>query len=213
MSERSESMRQLGAAQRRRRSRSHGAPPRANRRGAHHCGSVNDRDGPRGRRQPRPPRLYPQAVPVDQLLVDAAVELIERRLPTAPWATAAAVYLDDGSILTGICLDNFNSAAGLCAEAGPICTAYTGNRQITASVCVTRAADRPGDLVLAPCGLSRSASPCGDPTSRWASVTPGPPPAGRGGGWPSSTPTTGRPPSSTTTGGRPPPNTPHKPLI
>jgi len=79
--------------------------------------------------------------------------LIERRLPTAPWATAAAVYLEDGSILSGICLDNFNSAAGLCAEAGPICSAYTENRQITASVCVNRAVDRAQDLILAPCGV------------------------------------------------------------
>lgn len=96
---------------------------------------------------------YPAAVPVDQLLIDAAVNQIEKRLPLARWATAAAVYLDDGSILTGICLDNFNSAAGLCAEAGPICWAYTENRQIIASVCVNRTVDRSQDLILAPCGL------------------------------------------------------------
>jgi cytidine deaminase len=92
------------------------------------------------------------AVPVDQSLYDAAVALIERRLPEAAWATAAALLLDDGSVIVGIGLDNFNSAAGLCAEVGPIAQAYTDGRRVTASICVNRAKDRDGTLVLAPCG-------------------------------------------------------------
>lgn len=92
-------------------------------------------------------------MPVDEPLYDAAVALIERRLPNAAWATAAALRLDDGAILTGICLDNVNSAAGLCAEIGPMCEAFTSDRGVTASICVNRSADRDHDLVLAPCGV------------------------------------------------------------
>ena len=91
----------------------------------------------------------------DLTLYEAAVELIERRWPDADWATAAAVYLDDGSIATGVTLDNFNSAASLCAETGPLCQAYTTNRIVVASICVNRARGRTTDLVLAPCGVCR----------------------------------------------------------
>ena len=89
----------------------------------------------------------------DQKLYDAAGQLIERRLPEAEWATAAALYLDDGSIATRVCLDIFNSAAGLCAEAGPVCHAYTTDRDVLASICVNWVRDRAKDLVLAPCGV------------------------------------------------------------
>ena len=92
-------------------------------------------------------------MPVDELLYDAAVALIESRLPSADWATAAALRMDDGSIIVGIGFDNFNSGAGLCAEVGPIAQAYTEGRRVTGSICVNRSRDRQHDLVLAPCGL------------------------------------------------------------
>ena len=89
----------------------------------------------------------------DTELYDAAVSLIERRLSANDWATAAALRFDDGSIKVGICLDNFSSAAGLCAEVGPICEAFTTDEKVIASLCVNRIKDRQDDLVLAPCGL------------------------------------------------------------
>lgn len=89
---------------------------------------------------------------VDQALVDAAVSQLDRRWPAASEAVAAAVYLDDGSTLTGVALDNVNAAMTLCAEIGPIVRAYTLERRIVASVCVSRSADRAGLLILAPCG-------------------------------------------------------------
>ena len=92
-------------------------------------------------------------MPVDELLYDAAVALIESRLPSADWATAAALRMDDGSIIVGIGRDNFNSGAGLCAEVGPIAQAYTEGRRVIDSICVNRSRDRDHDLVLAPCGL------------------------------------------------------------
>lgn len=92
-------------------------------------------------------------MPVDEILYVAAVGLIESRLASSEWATAAALRMDDESIRVGIVLDNINSGAGLCAEVGPITQAYTEGRQVIASICVNRAKDRQHDLVLAPCGL------------------------------------------------------------
>jgi cytidine deaminase len=89
----------------------------------------------------------------DAELYEAATALIESRLAGASWRTAAAVRLDDGSILTGIGLANFNSAAGFCAEVGPLARAYTEDRDVVASICVNRSQGREHDVVLAPCGV------------------------------------------------------------
>lgn len=93
------------------------------------------------------------AMMLDQRLIDAAVALMDRRRPGTGHAVAAAVYLDDGEILTSIGLDNLNAAANLCAETGALCRAYTRDRQVTASVCVSRDADSGGISILAPCGI------------------------------------------------------------
>ncbi len=92
-------------------------------------------------------------MPADSTLYDAAIALIERRLGSSSWKTAAAIQLDDGSILTGIGLDNISAAAGLCAEVGPLAQAYTKDQRVMASICVNRSTDREQDLVLAPCGV------------------------------------------------------------
>jgi cytidine deaminase len=91
---------------------------------------------------------------VDQRLVDAASNQLERRWPNPGWRVAAAAYLDGGEIITSIGLDNLNSGASLCAEAGALCQAYTMNRPVVASACVCR--DEDGVVsVLAPCGICR----------------------------------------------------------
>ncbi|WP_199184079.1 cytidine deaminase [Cryobacterium sp. Y57] len=88
----------------------------------------------------------------DQNLFDRAVDQMTLRWPDASEAVAAAVYLDDGSVLTGVSLDNFNAAMNLCAETGPICEAYSQGRRIVASICVSREPGRDGFTVLSPCG-------------------------------------------------------------
>lgn len=88
----------------------------------------------------------------DQNLYNRAVDQLLLRWPDAPEAVAAAVYLDDGTVLTGVSLDNFNNAMSLCAETGPICVAYSADQRIVASICVSREDGRPGYTVLAPCG-------------------------------------------------------------
>jgi len=88
----------------------------------------------------------------DQNLFDAAADQLRRRWPDALEGVAAAVYLSDGSVLTGVALDNFNPAMSLCAETGPICEAYSLGQNIVASICVLREQRAKGLLVLAPCG-------------------------------------------------------------
>jgi cytidine deaminase len=90
---------------------------------------------------------------LDQRLVDAAVELMDRRWGAADQAVAAAIRLDDGQILTSVCLDNLNASVTLCAETGALCQAYTLDKRVTASVCVSRWAGSTGISVLAPCGV------------------------------------------------------------
>lgn len=89
----------------------------------------------------------------DHILFEAAAGHVRRRWPdTAAPAVAAAVYLADGSVLTGVALDNFNPVMSLCAETGPICQAYSEGQTIIASICVLRTPGRGGLTVLAPCG-------------------------------------------------------------
>ncbi|MCC5580024.1 cytidine deaminase [Microtetraspora sp. AC03309] len=90
---------------------------------------------------------------LDQRLVDAAIAQMDRRWPAREYGGAAAVYLDDGEILTSVALDNLNAGVTLCHETGAICQAYTLDRRITASVCVCRIPGRDGVVVLAPCGI------------------------------------------------------------
>nr|WP_221376329.1 cytidine deaminase [Actinoplanes polyasparticus] len=90
---------------------------------------------------------------LDQRLVDAAVDQMNRRWPADQYGGAAAVYLEDGQILTSVCLDNINAGVTLCHETGAICQAYTLDKRVTASVCVGREADSTEIFVLAPCGI------------------------------------------------------------
>ena len=90
---------------------------------------------------------------LDQSLVEAAVDQMNRRWPAGEAGGAAAVYLDDGRVLTSVSLDNINAGVTLCHETGAICQAYTLDKRLTASVCVAREAGESGHFVLAPCGI------------------------------------------------------------
>ncbi len=89
---------------------------------------------------------------VDEVLIDAALAQAERRWPGVPTAVGAALRLGDGSILTGVPLNNYNAAMTLCAETGPITEAWNRGWSVVASVCVSRDPGRAGPVVLAPCG-------------------------------------------------------------
>ncbi|NEA38716.1 cytidine deaminase [Streptomyces sp. SID11385] len=90
---------------------------------------------------------------LDQGLVDAAVELTDRRWPAGEPGGAAAVRLADGGILTSVGLDNLHGSAALCQETGAFIQAYTQDRAVVASACVCRDLERGRVLILPPCGI------------------------------------------------------------
>lgn len=118
-------------------------------------------------------------MPVDQLLVDAAIELLNRRFADSG-GVAAALYLDDGQIVTGINFDTEWGGGSLCAETGPICTANTLGRRVTASACVGKLGANEPIVILTPCGICQErliyfgpdvqvAVPHPDDPTRWLS--------------------------------------------
>lgn len=91
-------------------------------------------------------------MPVDQSLVDAAIQQALQRFPTG-YAGASAIRTEEGHVLTSVCFDPPNSAAALCHEAGAYCEANRRNLRVVASVCVSRSEPGRPFLILAPCGI------------------------------------------------------------
>jgi cytidine deaminase len=90
---------------------------------------------------------------LDQKLVDAAIDLMNKRFPQDEDAGAAAMYTDNGELLTSVSPDIFNPAASLCHETGAFCEAYKLGQKVTASVCVYRDANSETIRILTPCGI------------------------------------------------------------
>ena len=89
--------------------------------------------------------------PTDDL-ADAAQQLIRQRFGDEPWSGAAAVRLDDGTILTSTGPDALNEAVSLCHETGALCEAFKLGRAVTDSICVVQPSPM-SFRVLAPCGV------------------------------------------------------------
>jgi cytidine deaminase len=89
---------------------------------------------------------------LDQALVDAAIELAETRWPAGE-SGAAAMYTEDGRILTSVFAESPNDAAGLCHETGAICEAHKLGVAVTASVCVARYTENDPFVILTACGI------------------------------------------------------------
>jgi cytidine deaminase len=87
-------------------------------------------------------------------LVAACAAVIGQRFPDDDHHGAAAMLLDDGTMLTGTAPQAVNPAVELCHEVEPYCAAYRLGRRVIASVCLHR---EPGGqlLVLSPCGVCR----------------------------------------------------------
>ncbi|MFD4989603.1 cytidine deaminase [Streptomyces sp. NPDC058372] len=90
---------------------------------------------------------------LDQELVDAAREQLDRRWPADEDGGAAAVRLADGRVLTSVGLDNMNMSVALCHETGALIQAYTLDVPVTATVCLGRDRARDRLIVLPPCGI------------------------------------------------------------
>ena len=99
--------------------------------------------------------------------VEACRSLISDRFRDDDHHGAAAMLLDDGTILTGTAPAAINPSVEVCHEIEPFCAAYRLGRQIAASVCLHR---QPGGrtVVLSPCGVSAR----GWPSTAQASWSP-----------------------------------------
>ena len=89
---------------------------------------------------------------LDQNLVDAARGLLESRFPGEE-GIAAAMYTDDGAVLTGVFFEPEWGSGMLCAETGAMCEAEKLGKRVTASVCVSRLSGEAPVLILTPCGI------------------------------------------------------------
>lgn len=87
-------------------------------------------------------------------VVDACRSLIRDRFDADDPRGAAAMLLDDATILTGTSPDALNSSVEVCHETEHYCAAFRLGRSIVASVCLYR---EPGGrmMVLSPCGVCR----------------------------------------------------------
>ena len=89
---------------------------------------------------------------LDQILVDAAIDFMNRRFPGEAWEGAAAMYTEDGEILVSTSPECVNESVALCHETGAICEAHKLDKRVTASVCVSRD-DQNRIHILTPCGV------------------------------------------------------------
>ena len=86
--------------------------------------------------------------------IEACKRLIATRFDDDADHGAAAVLLEDGTILTGTAPEAINPAVQVCHEIEPYCAAFRLGQRIVASVCLHRqAAGR--TVVLSPCGVCR----------------------------------------------------------
>lgn len=113
-------------------------------------------------------------MPLDQPLIDAAIQQALSRFPSG-YAGAAAVRTEAGQILTSVCFDPPNSGAGLCHETGAYCEANRSGARVVASVCVSRSEPGQPFLILAPCGICQERLALWGPDVEVAVAVPGRP--------------------------------------
>lgn len=89
---------------------------------------------------------------VEQKLYDAAIALIKNRYPVG-WGGAAAMYTENGQVLTSVAPDVINASTELCMETGAILEAHKLNVKITHSLCVAREDEQAAFKILTPCGV------------------------------------------------------------
>lgn len=89
---------------------------------------------------------------MEKKLYDSAVELIKKRYPSG-WGGAAAMALEDGTILTSVAPEVIVASTELCIETGAILEAHKLGKKVTHSICVVRDDERSKFKVLSPCGV------------------------------------------------------------
>lgn len=89
---------------------------------------------------------------IEQKLYHAAIDLIKKRYPSG-WGGAAAMYTENGQILTSVSPNVINASIELCIETGAILEAHKLNKKITHSLCAVRDDENSKFKVLTPCGV------------------------------------------------------------
>ncbi|WP_188388345.1 cytidine deaminase [Priestia taiwanensis] len=89
---------------------------------------------------------------MEEQLYEVVIELIEKRYQEG-WGGAAAVRLEDGTILTSVAPEVINDGTNLCMETGAILEAHKLNQNVTHSICVVRDDEKSEFKVLTPCGI------------------------------------------------------------
>jgi len=89
---------------------------------------------------------------LDQKLIDAAMDFLNKRFPGKEGGVAA-MYTEDGEILLSSSPDTLNESTTLCHEVGALCEAYKKDKKITATVCIARFPHDGPVIILAPCGI------------------------------------------------------------
>ena len=89
---------------------------------------------------------------LEKKLYDSAVGLIREKYPS-DWGGAAAMALEDGTILTSIAPEVIVASTELCMETGAILEAHKLGKRVTHSICVVRDDEHSEFKVLSPCGV------------------------------------------------------------
>ncbi len=98
---------------------------------------------------------------IEKKLYDSAVELIKEKYPS-DWGGAAAMALEDDTILTSIAPEVIVASTELCIETGAILEAHKLGKKVTHSICVVRDDEHSEFKVLSPCGVCQERLIYGD---------------------------------------------------
>lgn len=89
---------------------------------------------------------------VEKKLYDSAVDLLKEKYPYG-WGGAAALALENGTILTSIAPEVIVASTELCIETGAILEAHKLGKKVTHSLCVVRDDEHSECKILSPCGV------------------------------------------------------------
>ncbi|QQK77071.1 cytidine deaminase [Salicibibacter cibarius] len=109
---------------------------------------------------------------LEKNLYNSVVELIEEKYPS-DWGGAAAVALEDGTILTSIAPEVIVASTELCMETGAILEAHKLGKKVTHSICLVRDDEHSEFKVLSPCGVCQERLIYWGPNVRVAVSVPG----------------------------------------
>ncbi|MBG9982018.1 cytidine deaminase [Aerococcaceae bacterium DSM 111020] len=89
---------------------------------------------------------------IEEKLYQVATDLVKTRYPSG-WGGAAAMFTNDGNILTSVAPEVINASTELCIETGAILEAHKLNTKVTHTICVVRENENANFTVLTPCGV------------------------------------------------------------